>query len=207
MSIINESINRQQRTFILAVLAFLTDISRVSANPIYDPSIELDHADSFIPWLLFFILVGIISLIQLIARGLMLQKRTGKGWRIIIPLYGCYLEYKNYWRTKYFWINIGFSLYMLISAIGINHLENETVSTLLAIPFLIALAVVGVNRIRLRMNTLELFGFNQYLGLLGIIGLGFITDFLCGFSKTGKKEEKEKTDSNQEQQENIAKWE
>ena len=41
MSIINESINRQQRTFILAVLAFLTDISRVSANPIYDPSIDV----------------------------------------------------------------------------------------------------------------------------------------------------------------------
>jgi hypothetical protein len=199
--------NSKGRVFIFSALAFLSDVSHTRADAVYDPSIELDHADSFIPWLIFFLLVGIISLIQLFSRGLMLQKRTNRGWRIIIPFYGRYLEYKNYWRTKYFWINIGFSLYMLISAIGINHLENETVSTFLAIPFLIALAVVAVNRIRLRMNTLELFDFNQYLGLLGIIGLGFITDFLCGFSKTEKKEEKEKTDSNQEQQENISKWE
>lgn len=95
---------------------------------------------------------------------------------------------------------------MLLAAVGINHIENDTVTTLLAIPFLIALAVVCVNCVRLRMNTLELFGFNEYLGLLGIIGLGFITDFLCGFSKQGWKEEK-RSDNSQLLQEYIDNWE
>ncbi len=199
--------NRRLFITCFPVISIFSVFSCACANPIIlnEPGMQLDNAESILPWLLFFLLVGVISLIQLVARVLMLQKRTGRGWRIIIPFYGRYLEYKNYWQTKHFWVNLGLSAYMLIAAIGINHTDNDTVSTFLAIPFLIALAIVAVNRIRLRMNTLGLFDFNEYLGLLGIVGLGFITDFLCGFSKRGRKEEK--IGSTQVPQEHIDNWE
>ena len=73
------------------------------------------------------------------------------------------------------------------TAIGISNFESETVTIFLTMSFVISLIVVVVNRVRLRMKTLEIFGFNKYLGLLGLAGLGYITDFLCGFSKRSLK--------------------
>ena len=204
------------RSFFFASLLFFAEFSRIYADSVYEPGKELDHAENIIPHLIAFILFDIIFLVQLAARGLMLQKCTGNGWRILAPFYGRYLEYKNYWKTKYFWINRGVGVYLFAAAIYISKSENDTVNMFLALLFLAALTVIAVNRVRLKMHTLDLLGFNKYLGMLEIVGLGFIPDFLCGFSKRAiKKDIKNGTgpapqDENESKavlQEKIESWE
>ena len=180
---------RKIRSFFFASLILFAEFTRVYANTVYEPGKELDRADNIIPNLIAFILFDIIFLVQLVARGLMLKKRTGNGWRILAPFYGRYLEYKNYWQAKYFWVNRGVGVYLFAAAIYISKSENETINIFLALLFLAALTVIAVNRVRLKMHTLDLFGFNKYLGLLEITGLGCIPDFLCGFSKRSIKKD------------------
>lgn len=178
---------RKIRSFFFASLLFFAEFSRIYADSVYEPGKELDHAENIIPHLIAFILFDIFFLVQLVSRGLMLKKCTGNGWRILAPFYGRYLEYKNYWRAKNFWYNRGLCVYLFAAAIYISKSENKTVNMFLALLFLIALTAVIINRVRFKMHTLDLFDFNKYLGLLEVIGLGFIPDFLCGFSKRGIK--------------------
>lgn len=206
--------SRKIRSFIFAILFLIMGFSRVCADAVFEPGKELDHAENSIPYLIAFLLFDIIFLVQLIARGLMLKKCTGNGWRILAPFYGRYLEYKNYWRAKYFWYNRGFCVYLFVSAIYISKSENKTVNMFLALLLLAALTAVIINRVRLKMHTLDLFDFNKNLGLLEVLGLGFIPDFLCGFSKRGiKKDIPDKSRVQQEEerravlQEKIDSWE
>lgn len=206
---------RKIRSLFFVSLLFFAGFSRIYADSVYEPGRELDHAENIIPYLIAFLLFDIIFLVQLFARGLMLKKRTGNGWWILVPFYGRYLEYKNYWRTKFFWFNRGICVYIIISTISISVIENETVNIFLALLFLAALAVIAVNRVRLKMHTLDLFGYNKYLGLLEIVGLGFIPDFLCGFSKRSIKKDinghgralKDENESRAVLQETIDSWE
>ena len=206
---------RKIRSFFFASLFLFAEFTRVYANSVYEPGKELDHAENIIPQLIAFILFDIIFLVQLVARGLMLKKRTGNGWRILAPFYGRYLEYKNYWQAKYFWINRGVGVYLFAAAIYISKSENDTVNIFLALLFLAALTVIAVNRVRLKMHTLDLFGFNKYLGLLEITGLGCIPDFLCGFSKRAIKKDingtgpapQDENESKAVLQEKIESWE
>ena len=206
---------RKIRSFFFASFLFFAEFSRIYADSVYEPGKELDHAENIIPHLIAFILFDIIFLVQLAARGLMLKKGTGNGWRILAPFYGRYLEYKNYWKTKYFWVNRGVGVYLFAAAIYISKSENDTVNIFLALLFLAALTVIAVNRVRLKMHTLDLFGFNKYLGLLEITGLGCIPDFLCGFSKRAIKKDingtgpvpRDENESKAVLQEKIENWE
>ena len=81
----------------LPFLIFFISYSGAYADAVVDPIEPSDTYDSFIPKLLLFCLLCIIGLVHLLAKGLMLNKRAGRGWRILIPFYGRYLEYKTYW--------------------------------------------------------------------------------------------------------------
>lgn len=174
---------------ILPFLIFFISYTRSYADVVVDPVEPSDTYDSFIPKLLLFCLICIIGLVHLLAKGLMLNKRAGRGWRILIPFYGRYLEYKTYWKARYFWINFGLSLYLLLITVGVPLLDNDTVTTIIGLQMLIVSAAYTVIIIGLRMNIMAVFGFSKWLGLLELLFLGFILDCICGFSGRGKIEQ------------------
>ena len=181
--------------------------SSAFADDIYEPGTGEGSTDVTLS-LLAMTIAFIIWIIQLVARGRMLNKKGENGWMILVPLYGRYQEYIRYWKEKYFWINCALAAFLLLSSIFIYVTETETMATVTAVLWLVMLVVFIVNRVRMRMKTVEVFGFDRKLGLLELLGLGFVTDCLCGFSN---KEEKtpapKEIKKDPEPQEPIDSWE
>ena len=195
---------------ILTVLLLLACRSRVLADAVFDPTLIPDPsepAESIIPRLILIFFAFIIFPVQLFARGRMLKRFDGSGWRIVIPFCGRYLEYRFYWKPKYFWINLCLWLYILAAGTAIYVLEDRKILTVLVLLMLAALAVWLINTVRMRMNTLETFGQKRILGLLELLGLGFVLDCLCAFTGKWIKEDKKLQEKRALQQEHIDNWE
>lgn len=209
-------------------ISFHLSFHRVRADAIYDPSLVPDTADFFeniLPWMFLILLLGFFGLIRLIAQGLMLNKTAGRGWRIFIPYYGRFLEYKYYWKTVFFWIETGLACYMILAMTAISLIEHDTIISILALFFILAGISLEIISVRLRMKAAETFGHSSMIGLLELIGLGIIPDCICGFSskpakttvKEGKDddelaavdaaEQAENTHSSQLLSEHLDRWE
>ena len=182
--------------FILSVVSILSTLSCVYADVVYEGSGYGGHGVNPAVTRQDVILVGILLLyfLQFFARGRMLDKRGAEGWKIIVPFYGRYLEYKTYWESKYFWVNFGISTFLLMVVTALYYSENNIYSSILTILFFIGTAIYVIIIILLRRNSLCIFGYSKNLAFLEIFGLGFILDFICGFfnRKTDKPGEGEK---------------
>ena len=199
----------KRKIIIVLMLVFLCFLSvpYVHADTIYgstavNPEVIKQEAIS----LAVTCLVPIIFILQMIARGLMLRKRGIDGWKIIIPFYGRYLEYQAYWKIKYFWINFGISTYLLLSLTFIYYSENTLLNGIMAVLFMICVLIYLIIVFCLRRHSLDTFGYSKHLAFLELLGLGFIPDFLCGFT-IRKQVQEQKNEDNSILQEHIDNWE
>ncbi len=197
---------RKCRFIFLIVLSFLLRFSCVDANPIYYEKKIIDYSGNPSLWMILVLMIGVIFILQIAARALMLEKCGESGGKILIPFYGRYIEYKTYWKPKYFWINFGISIYLIAAVPVVNNSENRTYIGILAVLFLAAIGIYLINVFRLRMNILKKFGRSRKLAFLGLLGLGFILDFICGFPRRERKEES-KTEDVHILQDHIDNWE
>lgn len=157
---------------------------RVSADAVYEPDpYVLEVASDLLVWgILIFFGSLILWAIQLFARGRMLQRRAGRGWRILIPFYGRYLEYKNYWHEGYFWVNRAILLVLIAVGIFIYNSQRMFINGMLVLISMALWIIIFINRIQLRLHTMPLFGFSQLWGLLELILAGFPADCMCAFT-------------------------
>lgn len=209
--------NKKSIPLLPVILLLLESRSTVFADVVADPPAVSDPSDSVTPWIYLILFMSFVCIIQLIAKGMMLEKRIGRGWRIIIPFYGRYLEYKTYWKPMFYRINLGMAAFVLIAMFGIYFGENDTIIGIFVIGMLISLAVITVICVKLRLNTVEVFGYSRILGLLALFCLGFVLDCICGFSGRGKKaaepadvlqtpEEIRPSEETQLTEEDLTKW-
>ena len=169
-----------------ALLSF--GVGRVSADAVYiPPSEELAETGgaAIMIYLCFSILIWIV---QLFARARMLERTAGNGWRILIPLYGRWLEYKTYWKTLPFFVNRALFMVAAVVCAMIDDADDTLeLGVLLGVIFVCVLAVL-VNRVLLKMHTMPHFGFSRMLGLPELIGLGALPDLFCAFSNRSRTE-------------------
>lgn len=171
----------------LSILLFFVIRSRVFADMAWEP--EPDPAEVATRRLILILLACIIAPIWLFAKGRMLKRYDGSGWWIIVPIYGRYLEYKYYWDTKYFMINLcilGFSFIMIFSIFSGNTISISP--GIIVIPLMLLICLV--NTVLMRMKTMEAFGKNKFLGLLELLGLGLVLDWVCALSCIREEAEK-----------------
>ena len=82
------------------------------------------------------VVLGIIALVWyallVIARWKIFVKAGEAGWKSIIPIYSDYIQYKIFWNTKFFWIELVISLVasLISSIVGVETDAGLTFATL-----------------------------------------------------------------------------
>lgn len=169
-----------------ALLSF--GVGRVSADAVYIPAPEEVAETGGAAIMIYLCFSILIWFVQLFARGRMLERTAGSGWRILIPLYGRWLEYKTYWKTLPFFVNRVLFVLTLVIIAELEDVENTlSLGVMLGAIFVCSLVVL-VNRVLLKMHTQPHFGFSRMLGLPELIGLGALPDFFCAFSNRSRTE-------------------
>ena len=177
---------------LLPVSALLfAEVGRVSADAVYIPA-PADVAERGAAAMTVFACFSILLwIVQLFARARMLECTAGNGWRILIPLYGRWLEYKTYWKTLPFFVNRALFMVAAVVCAMIDDADDTLeLGVLLGVIFVCVLAVL-VNRVLLKMHTMPHFGFSRMLGLPELIGLGALPDLFCAFSNRSRTEVQE----------------
>ena len=146
---------------ILPILLFFVIRLRAFADLAWEPAPGPESADVKLQRLIRIIFICVIALVWFYAKARMLKRYDGyrSGWRVIIPFYGRYLEYKYNWDTKYYWICFGVLFLGFVLAGKAVHVMY------------VPLLVWGGITVRMRMKTMEAFGHNEFLGLLELLGL------------------------------------
>ncbi len=160
---------------ILPILLIFITRSRVLADMAWDPPPDPDSAGDSSVWLIRVILICVIASVWLFAKARMLKHYHWSGWDILIPFYGRYLEYKYYWDWIYYWVSTAVWIYILIVLVAVWGKYKE----ILMIAGLLAWVVITV---LMRMKTMEAFGQKKLLGLLELLGLGFVLDCICALA-------------------------
>jgi len=52
----------------------------------------------------FLLILGAFLIFFLIVQWKLFSKAGDKGWKVLIPVYGMYTQYKLFWNTRWFWI-------------------------------------------------------------------------------------------------------
>lgn len=167
---------------ILPILLFFVIRSAALADMAWYPPPDPDSAGMSSRQTILIIIACIIGPLWLFAKGRMLKRYDGDGWRVVIPFCGRYLEYKYYWHEKYYWINMGVWIDILIVLAAVWGKCKE-------ILMLAGLLIWAVITVLMRMKTMETFGYKKFLGLLELLGLGFLLDCLCAFAADRSKRE------------------
>ena len=160
---------------ILPVLLFFVTRSRALADMAWEPAPGSGGASISPRRLMLILLICIIGSIWLWAKAQMLKSCGGNGWDVLIPFCGRYQEYKCYWDGTYYFINFVVLFFTFVLAFFSLTIE------ILRILMYAGLLVWVVITVLMRMNTMEAFGLNKFLGLLDLHGLGIVLDFLCAY--------------------------
>ena len=120
---------------------------------------------------LLFLTSVIFLAIDCVARAKLLDRSGGGGWKIIIPFYGRYLEYKRYWIGGLYWT-------YLILWVGV--LFSYKMPYLLGFFFVFAVAAF---HLAFRVQFYKSFGRDPILILVDIFGMGILADIILAFSE------------------------
>lgn len=176
------------RTLLPLSALLFAGLGRVSADAVYVPAPE-DVAEAGSAALTVFACFSILLwIVQLFSRGRMLERTAGGGWRILIPLYGRWLEYKTYWKTLPFFVNRVLFVLTLVIIAALEDVDNTLSLGLMLGGIFVCGLVVLVNRVMLKMHAMPHFGFSRMLGLPELIGLGALPDLFCAFSNRSRTE-------------------
>ena len=169
---------------ILPILMLFVTHSRVMADMAWEPAPGSSGAAISPRRMMLIFLICIIGSIWLWAKAQMLKSCGGNGWDVLIPFCGRYQEYKYYWDGIYFFINCVVLFFTFVLAF---FSWSHEIFRILMYAGLLVWVVITV---LMRMNTMEAFGLNKFLGLLELFGLGVVLDFLC--ARTSIRTEAEK---------------
>lgn len=184
---------------ILPVLYFFVIRSHALADMAWDPAPGQNSAEGFSSRLILIMFLCIIGPVWLYAKAVMLKHFDGTGWRILIPLYGRYLEYRYYWDTGYFLINI-IIIWAFIASVIVGFFTAAAFpGFFILVPEVLLICWVMIT-VRMRMKTMEAFGQNKLLGLLELLGLGFVLDCFCAITCLRMDEEKKLKEKQAQQQ-------
>ena len=131
---------------------------------------------NFYPYLKLLIVVGVLivllSVFSIICWWKILAKAGEKGWKILIPIYNYYCEYRLMWSLKAFWIMF------LITVVG-NIIMQFRHPVCIVISLAFGLASVIINII-FRIKLSEAFGKGAGFAI-GLIFLPLIFDAILAF--------------------------
>ena len=184
---------------IFPILLFFCIRSRAYADMAWEPA---PGTESISPLrVIRIILICIIGVVWLLAKIRMLKSYDGSGLGILVPFYGRFQEYKYYWDEKYYHINFLVSAFFFVMMAFLPDLDIRVIL------MYAWLAVWVVITVLMRMKTMEAFGQKKLLGLLELLGLGFVLDCICALACIRNEKEKKQKEKQALQQEKIDNWE
>ena len=123
-----------------------------------------------------------VTIIVVIANWKTLEKAGQAGWIQFIPIYNHYIEFKIYWKAKYYWISI-FAPFIIITALVFGALSNNDLITLLTYLAVLAFAIyISLFMIILQYKKAKCFG-QGFAFTIGLLIMNPLFRCIIAFSK------------------------